>query len=64
MADTKELPGNQIIREQQEFQARQSAVHLASQRLGPSASVDDVLKEAEKIVAFMQGGGQVAAPKK
>mgnify|MGYP001114088876 CR=1 FL=1 len=36
---------------------------FAMQRAKPDAPPDDIIAEAEKLVAFVMGGVQVAAPK-
>jgi hypothetical protein len=47
-----------------ERQMRQNAVNIANQRAKEGASVHEVLKQADEVLRFLQGGGQVAAPGK
>jgi translation initiation factor IF-3 len=49
---------------QTEFQARQTAVNLAHQRIKPEASIDELLTEAKKLHDFMMAGGKVANPER
>jgi hypothetical protein len=42
-------------------QLRQNAIQIANQRVRPDASVDELIAEAEKVLAFMNAGGKVAA---
>lgn len=49
------------IAAQQEAQARQMAMQLADKRAPEGASVEDVIKEAERVLKFLRAGIAVAS---
>lgn len=48
------------IAAQQEMNARQMALGMALQRAKPEDSLDDIIKMAEKLMAFLKAGLKVA----
>jgi hypothetical protein len=44
------------------IEIRRGAVSLANQRAKEGATVQDIKRDAEELVQFIVGGGQVAAP--